>query len=532
MRFDELVRTSADVAATSSRKAKIAALADGLRRLAADEVVPGVAYLTGELRQRQIGVGWASLRALTTPAGSPAAAPLTVAGVDAALAVVGAATGSGSQRARRDLLAALFARADDIEREFLRRLLVGELRQGAQAGVMVDAIAAAAGVAVADVRRALLLGGDLRDVAAAALTGSSPAAASAALAAFRLQVGRPLAPMLAQAADSVPAAFDKVTRPTARDATADGADEVAVEAKIDGARVQVHRAGEEIAVFTRSLDDITARVPEVVELVRGLPERVYVLDGEVIALRADGRPQPFQVTAGRVGSRADVGTARVGTPLTAVFFDILHAGGADMLDRPAGERQVALEAIVPAASRVARIVVDSAAPAEEFLAATMRAGHEGVVMKSLDAPYAAGRRGAGWVKVKPRHTFDLIVLAAEWGHGRRQGYLSNLHLGARGPAGGFVMLGKTFKGLTDEMLAWQTERLLELSTDPAVARESWVVDVRPELVVEIAFDGVQTSSRYPGGVALRFARVKGYREDKRPEQIDTIDAVRALLPGS
>ncbi|TQS39931.1 ATP-dependent DNA ligase [Cryptosporangium phraense] len=513
MLLADIAATGRDVAAVSGRKAKVERLATCLRQLSLDEVVPAVAWLCGELRQRQIGVGWASLRDLPSEAAS--APTLTVLEVDAAFASIGALAGPGSVAARRNALAALFARATSEEQPFLRALLVGELRQGALAGVMIDAVASATGLPLADLRRALLLRGDLRVVAETALRDGA-----AGLAEFRLEVGRPLAPMLAQPAEDLADALGR-------------SGPAAVEEKLDGARVQVHRSGSDVLVVTRSLDDITARVPEVVEAALALPVRSAVLDGEAIALRPDGRPQPFQVTASRVGSRTDVPKARGEIPLSAVLFDALHLDGADLLDRPASERFAALSAVAPAESVVRRVEVSSqadASPAGEFLARTLRRGHEGVVVKSLASPYAAGRRGGGWWKVKPRHTLDLVVLAAEWGHGRRRGWLSNLHLGARdasgvvGEAGGFVMLGKTFKGMTDAMLTWQTEHLLGL----AVSKDSYTVYVRPELVVEIAFDGVQRSTRYPGGVTLRFARVKGYREDKRAEEADTLEAVQAL----
>ncbi|MFG1924135.1 ATP-dependent DNA ligase [Cryptosporangium sp. NPDC048952] len=535
----EIAATGRDVAAVSSRKAKVVRLAECLRQLAPDEVVPGVAWLCGELRQRQIGVGWASLRDL--PDSSAAEPTLTVLIVDGIFAEIGGMAGPGSQAARRSALAGLFARATPEEQAFLRALLVGEVRQGALAGVMIDAVAAATDVPLAALRRALLLRGDLRAVAEAALRDGA-----AGLAAFRLEVGRPLAPMLAQSAEDL---SDALARSGA----------AAVEEKLDGARVQVHRSGSDVLVVTRSLDDITARVPEVVEAALALPVRSAVLDGEAIALRPDGRPEAFQVTASRVGSRADVATAREKIPLSAVLFDALHLDGEDLLDRPAGERFAALSAVAPAESVVRRVLVPASSvdadrvvadagdaesggavaagavgqvAATEFVADTLRRGHEGVVVKSLAGPYAAGRRGGGWWKVKPRHTLDLVVLAAEWGHGRRRGWLSNLHLGARdasgqvGEAGGFVMLGKTFKGMTDAMLKWQTEYLLER----AVSRDSYTVYVRPELVVEIAFDGVQRSTRYPGGVTLRFARVKGYRTDKPVAEADTLEAVQALHP--
>jgi DNA ligase-1 len=504
MLLAELVVTWERVGATSSRLAKVQALAAVLRRLSDEETVPGVAFLAGELRQRQIGVGWAAMRDLPDPV---ADSSLTILAVDAEFARIGGLAGKGSQAARHGALVDLFGRATAGEQRFLRQLLVGELRQGALAGVMADAVAKAAEVPVAEVRRALLLGGDLRLVAATALR-----AGSAGLAEFRLQVGRPLAPMLAQPADDIPAAFEKLGR-------------AAVERKLDGVRIQVHRDGDEVRVFTRSLDDITGRVPEVVEAIAALPAHALVIDGEAIALRADRRPLPFQVTSSRIGSRGDPATLRGQTPLTAIFFDVLHLDGADLLDRPERERFEALRGILPAELVIERVVAEDADAAQAFFAESVRGGHEGVVLKSLEAPYDAGRRGGAWLKVKPRHTLDLVVLAAEWGHGRRKGRLSNLHLGARDPAGGFVMLGKTFKGLTDTMLDWQTVRLLELADGPT---DGWVVRVRPELVVEIAFDGVQHSTRYPGGLALRFARVKGYRVDKTAADADTIDAVRAI----
>jgi ATP-dependent DNA ligase I len=504
----DLADTSAAVAGTSARLGKVGLLADVLGRADPAEAPAAVAFLSGELRQRQIGVGWATLREVPPPADSPT---LRVGEVDATFEEVGRQSGSGSQAARRKLLVDLFARATEPEQRFLRQLLIGELRQGALEGVMLDAVARAAGVPAKDVRRAVMLRGDLGVVAAAALAGGS-----AALTEFRLEVGRPVLPMLAQTADSVDAALAKLGGPAA------------VEWKLDGARIQVHRSGTDVAVYTRSLDEITARVPEVVEAALALPVTAAVLDGEAIALRPDGRPQPFQVTASRVGSRGDPAALRAATPLSPVLFDLLHLDGADLLDAPGAERAAALTAVVPEAVRVPRVVAGTVAEASAAFAAALDRGHEGVVVKSLSTPYEAGRRGAGWLKVKPRHTLDLVVLAVERGHGRRTGWLSNLHLGARDPAGGFVMLGKTFKGLTDEMLRWQTERLGALAVDDS----GWVVRVRPELVVEVAFDGVQTSPRYPGGVALRFARVLRYREDKTAAEADTIDTVRAIHAGT
>ena len=538
--LSELVRTSEAVAGAPGRRVKIDELAGLLRRAAPDEVPVAVAFLSGELRQRQIGVGYAAVGGLlgTAPgtvaeaarAASPGAGPaLTLAGTDAAFAAIGAVAGPGAQAERRRLLLEVFAQASEAERSFLTRLLAGELHQGALEGVMAEAVARAAGVSAGQVRRAHLLGGSLPAVAEAALTAArdgGPAAASAALHAFRLQVGRPLRPMLAGSAPTVAAAFERLSP-------------AAVEWKIDGIRIQVHRQGGEVAVFTRSLDDITGRLPEITTAVLGCPAQSLVLDGEAIALDAAGRARPFQVTASRAGTQGAADQQRQDIPLTPFFFDLLHLDGRDLIDEPAAERQAQLAAVLPTDLRVPRIVTADPGEAQRFFTDAVARGHEGVVIKSLDAPYAAGRRGSEWIKVKPRHTLDLVVLAAEWGHGRRRGWLSNLHLGARDPAtGGFVMLGKTFKGLTDQLLGWQTERLLALA-DPAVgrppggARDAYgVVRVRPELVVEIAFDGVQTSPRYPGGLALRFARVIRYRPDKQAAEADTIDAVRAIWSGS
>jgi DNA ligase 1 len=507
--LDEVAVTSAAVAASSARLAKVERLAACLRRLEPGEVHPAVAFLSGELRQRQIGVGWAAVRDAPDPAAAPT---LTVAEVDAAFERIGRLAGPGSQAERRRLVGELFGRATAAEQRFLVGLLSGELRQGALEGVMVEAIAKAAGVAGAEVRRALMLRGALGPVAEAALARGVPG-----LREFHLQVGRPLQPMLASTAPSIEAAIERVG-------------EAAVEWKLDGVRVQLHRDGDEVRVFTRTLDDVTARVPEVVEIAMALPVRSAVLDGELIALRPDGRPQPFQVTAGRLGSRLEVERQRLAVPLTLYLFDVLHVDGQDLIDRAGAERHALLAAMTPEALRVPRTVTGDPPAAAGFLGDALARGHEGVLVKSLAAPYEAGRRGAGWLKVKPVHTLDLVVLAVEWGHGRRKGWLSNLHLGARDPeTGGFVMLGKTFKGLTDKLLAWQTERLLELAVGPT---DQWVVRVRPELVVEVAFDGVQASPRYPGGVALRFARVVRYRPDKRALDADSIGAVQAIHAGA
>jgi DNA ligase 1 len=504
----DVATTSVDVGGSASRLAKIARIAELLGRAKSDAtlVATVVAWLSGELPQRQIGVGWATLRSIPPAVAQPS---LTVLGVDATLSEIGAISGKGSQARRADLVAELFASATEVEQTFLRRLLTGELRQGALAGVMADAVAAAAQIPAAAVRRAAMLGGNLPAVAAASLSGGI-----LALEAFTLRVGRPVGPMLAQTAAGVTEALEKL-----------GGTAV-FEAKLDGARVQIHRAGQEVTVYTRSLDDVTARLPEVVDATLALPVRELIADGEAIALRPDGRPHPFQVTASRFGRSVDVAAARSAQPLSVFFFDILHRDGVDLLDAPTSERTTALDDIVPQRNRVDRLITSDPVAAGDFLDTTLAAGHEGVMAKSLTAPYEAGRRGAGWLKVKPVHTLDLVVLAVEWGSGRRTGKLSNIHLAARDPAtGGYVLLGKTFKGMTDAMLDWQTERFTELAVDGTAG---YVVQVRAEQVVEIAFDGVQGSTRYPGGVALRFARVVRYRHDKSPAEADTIDAVRAF----
>jgi ATP-dependent DNA ligase I len=500
----ELAGVSRTVSSTSSRLAKVEALAGALRDAGVDEIPILVAYLSGELPQRQIGVGWASLRALPPAAETES---LTVLNVNAAFTQIGAVAGKGSAGERKRLVGELFAAATDDEQRFLVRLLSGELRQGALDGVMTDAVAKAAAVPGPEVRRAVMLSGSLAAAAQAALGGGS-----AALAKFGLQIGRPLRPMLASSEASIDEALARAGRPAA------------VEWKLDGIRVQAHLADGNVRLFTRSLDDITERLPEVVGTLAALPVRDAVFDGELIALRPDGRPYAFQDTASRAASGP--GEQGAGTvPLSVFLFDALHLDGTDLIDLADAERHAALSAAVPAEMLMPRLVTDSPEEAAGFFSDAVARGHEGVVVKSLATSYAAGRRGAGWIKVKPRHTLDLVVLAVEWGSGRRKGWLSNLHLGARDPrTGGWVMLGKTFKGLTDELLTWQTERFLELEDH----RDDWTVYVRPEQVVEIAFDGVQRSPRYPGGVALRFARVLRYRSDKPAAEADTIDTVTAL----
>lgn len=508
MLLSRLARVSQEVAATSARSRKIALLAGLFREAEADDVPIVIPYLAGRLPQGRIGVGW---KVLSRPVAPAAEASLTVRQVDALLTTLGKVSGPGSQAERARLVGELLGASTEDEQRFLFGLLTGEVRQGALDAVAVEGLAEATGAPSADVRRAVMLAGSLQSVAGALLSDGP-----GALERFRLTVGRPVLPMLAHSASSVAEAVEKL-----------GA--CAVEEKLDGIRVQVHRDGDTVRVHTRTLDDITGRLPEVTSAARELPGERFILDGEVISFDDDGRPRSFQETAGRVGSRVDVAAAAREVPVSPVFFDVLSVGGRDLLDLPFSGRHAELARLVPEPMRVRRAVVSGPGDlgaAEEFLAETLKRGHEGVVVKGLDAPYSAGRRGASWLKVKPVHTLDLVVLAAEWGHGRRTGKLSNLHLGARTADGGFAMLGKTFKGMTDAMLAWQTERLREL----AVEESGYVVTVRPELVVEIAYDGLQRSTRYPAGVTLRFARVIRYREDKRPEEADSVESLLAAHP--
>ncbi|MCK0112247.1 ATP-dependent DNA ligase [Ornithinimicrobium sp. F0845] len=509
MQLARVIETSAAVAGTRSRTAKVAALAETLREASPDEVGVVTDYLAGRLPQRTVGVGWRGLQALPAAAQTPS---LTVLEVDAGLSRLSAIAGTGSAATRGAELAALFGRATTEEQRWLVGLITGELRQGAGDGVMLKAIAEAAAVPEAEVRRAVMLAGFAGPVADAALSAGAGDPAVAALRRIGLEVGRPLRPMLAASAPEI-------------DEAVDGSVPVAVETKVDGIRLQAHLDEGTVRLFTRTLEEVSDRMPEVVEVIRALPARRAALDGEVIALATDGRPQPFQVTGARTASTADPAALRTRVPLTTFLFDLLHVDGRDLVDEPARERWSVLTDLAPHLL-VPRVVTDDPDVARSFFAEQVAAGHEGVVVKALDTPYAAGRRGAGWVKVKPRHTLDLVVLGVEWGSGRRRGWLSNIHLGARdAETGDLVMLGKTFKGMTDQMLEWQTQRFLGLETH----REGHVVHVRPEQVVEIAYDGVQRSTRYPGGVALRFARVLRYRDDKPVTEIDTIETVRAFL---
>ncbi|MEO8750308.1 MAG: ATP-dependent DNA ligase [Allobranchiibius sp.] len=508
MLLNDLVETSSRIGATRSRNAKTELVAALLRAAFPSEVEIVAAYLAGVLPQRRVGVGYRALADVPPARDDPS---LTIGQTDAAMQRLADASGPGSAGVREQELSDLLASATTSEQRFLKGLITGELRQGAQDGVMLAAIAVAAAVPTADVRRAVMLTGFAAPVAAVAMTGGV-----AALAEIELVPGRPLRPMLAASDTSVADALATVAAP---------GEAGAVECKLDGIRIQAHKNGNEIQLFTRSLEDITDRLPEVVEIVMAIDAGCIVLDGEVIALRADGVPHPFQVTGARTASRKDPARLRRETPVTPWFFDLLHLDGENLIDLPASARWERLAALVPDTCLVPRIVTADAFEGDRFFAEKVGTGHEGVVVKSLSAPYAAGRRGAGWVKVKPRHTLDLVVLAVERGSGRRSGLLSNIHLGARDPeTGGFVMLGKTFKGMTDEMLAWQTQRFAELATSD----DGWTLTLRPEQVVEIAFDGIQRSTRYPGGMALRFARVLRYRDDKRADQADTVELVREM----
>ena len=503
-----LVATSGRVGETRARLAKVRELAALLGSLSPPEIAIATRYLSGETPQGRIGLGYATLRGASRQ--PPALqASLSIAAIDASLTELTGLRGAGSAAHRAAALDRLFARATAAEQQFLLQLLVGELRQGALAGIMVDAIAAAAQLPAAQVRRAAMYAPDLGVVARVALLEGGDA-----LSRFQLELFAPVAPMLAQTAAHVAEALQTLSGPAA------------FEWKMDGARIQVHRDAGQVRIYTRALNEVTDAVPEIVELVRALPAQQLILDGEAIAFDAAGRPRPFQVTMRRFGRRLGVEELRATIPLRAYFFDCLRLGTHTLADRPTQERFAALAATLPESARVPRLVTDDVAAAQDFYEAALAAGHEGVMAKALQAPYEAGNRGASWLKIKRAHTLDLVVLAAEWGHGRRSGKLSNLHLGALEPAtGAYVMLGKTFKGLTDEVLEWQTRELLARE----VRRDAATVYVRPELVVEIAFSDLQASSRYPGGVALRLARVKSYRPDKPLLEADTMESVRRIF---
>ena len=497
--FADLVAASEEVASTTSRSSKVTVLAELIRRLDYEEVPIAVAFLSGVPRQGRIGIGYAVAYGVERPpAGSSS---LTIQEIDRAITEVQQATGTGSSRLRSEILGDLFQKATAKETDFLRRLFTGELRQGALAGLMADAIAKAAGVAGTAVRRALMLSGDLTLTAAIAMQLGEPG-----LREIGFEIFRPILPMLASTAESV-------------DSAVRGFDQASVEWKLDGIRIQIHRRGDEVRIYTRNLNEITEALPGIVEATRRLPVRQVVLDGEALWMREEG-PGSFQETVSRIDSDAPP------EGVETFLFDLLHIDGVDLLDTPLEERSTRLEEVASRLRIPARFT-SSPSEAQRVLGEALAAGHEGIVVKDAASLYAAGRRGKAWRKVKPVRTYDLVVLGAEWGHGRRKGWLSNLHLGARDPAtGGFVMVGKCFKGLTDELLRWQTEALLKLETE----RQGIAVLTRPELVVEVALDGVQVSTRYPGGVALRFARVKRYRPDKSPAEADSVEDLRALLP--
>ena len=506
MLLANVVETSQQVANASRRLAKIELLAALIRSAQPEEAEIVVSFLSGATRQGRIGTGYAALRERTAPT---AVQPgLTVLEVDRSLEALAAVKGSGSERRRRELLDTLFCRATQAEQSFLTRLMLGELRQGALEGIVVEAIAKATGVRSDRIRRAVMMAGNAGKVGRAAIEGGD-----AALSQYDVQLFRPIQPMLAQSSETVEAAIEELG-------------EAALEFKFDGARVQVHRADDDVRIFTRSLNDVTPAAPEIVELARSLPAREFILDGEVICLTPGGAPHPFQITMRRFGRKLDVERLRAELPLTPFWFDLVYLDGGSLVDEPQSRRFAALSQLA-SATLAPHMVTADPLRADEFLRQALDRGHEGIMAKSRNATYAAGSRGQGWLKIKKAHTLDLVILAAEWGNGRRQGWLSNLHLGARDPEnGGYAMLGKTFKGMTDEMLEWQTKELLARE----VSRDGHIVYVRPELVVEIAFNDVQHSPHYPGGMALRFARVKGYRPDKSAAEADTIDAVRAFLP--
>ncbi len=501
----DLVATSRQVAATSARSVKTRLIADCLRSLDPGEFEIAVLYLSGEIRQGRIGIGSSALSKCVADA---AAEPeLQVGEVDRLLTDLEAMRGSGSSARRSMALREIFGRATAEEQQFLFRLMVGELRQGALAGVMIDAIAAITGVPLPEIRRAAMYESNLGAIARVGLeTGAT------GLRRFQLQVMSPVAPMLAQVADDVDEALDALPG------------DVAFEWKMDGARIQLHKQGDVVRIFTRNLNDVTHAIPEIAEAARALPASELVLDGEAIAFTPSGRPHSFQTTMRRFGRKLDVATLRKELPMRAYYFDCLRRDATSLVERSARERFAALADVVPETQVIPRLVTRTGEAAAGFYDQALVAGHEGLMAKSLDAPYEAGNRGASWLKIKRAHTLDLVVLAAEWGHGRRKGKLSNLHLGAYdAPTQRFVMLGKTFKGMTDAMLEWQTREFLQRETH----HDEWTVYVRPEVVVEIAFSNLQASPRYPGGLALRLARVKRYRTDKPVEEADTMDS-----PGS
>ncbi|PYR07374.1 MAG: ATP-dependent DNA ligase [Acidobacteria bacterium] len=509
MRFAELVAVSRAVAETSGRLEKIGHLAALLARVPPAELAIVIPFLSGGTRQGRIGIGGALLSEMRDV--PPAAVPrLDISDVDAAIDRLAALSGAGSTAARAQTLRELLGRATRDEQNFLIRLMFGELRQGALEGVLMDAVARASGIAPARVRRAAMLAGDLAPVAQAAIVEGDQA-----LSRFILRPFQPVQPMLADSAGDVADALDMLGS-------------ASLEYKLDGARIQLHKVGDEVRVYTRNLRDVTPAVPEAVTIARAMPAHEIVLDGEAIALHDDGSPRPFQETMRRFGRKLEVERLCGELPITPFFFDALYLDGAPLVDEPLARRVAVLDEQVAASNLVPRLVTSNRDEAAAFAAQARATGHEGVMAKGVDGLYAAGRRGQAWLKVKQARALDLVILAAEWGSGRRRGTLSNLHLGARdAERGGFVMLGKTFKGLTDEMLAWQTKKFLEIE----IGRDDYTVYVRPEVVAEVAFNEIQASSQYPGGVTLRFARVKAYRSDKAAADADTIGTIQALYRG-
>jgi DNA ligase-1 len=506
MLLSGLVAVVEAVRAVSKKTQKISLLADCLNETKGRETELAALYLSGLLPQGRIGIGWRLIeKAMVT--GEPPGNGLTLADVDARLDAIAAEQGAGSTERRIAALRTLFQLAGHAERRFLSALLVGEVRQGALEGLVVEAVAKAAHLPSHEVREAFMFSEHIGSLARRALEEGS-----AGLARYSLELFKPVSPMLANSAEDVEEALVRLG-------------ESAWEYKLDGARIQIHKGDDEVKIFTRQLQDVTDRLPEVVESARAFPVREIVLEGEAIALRPDGRPEPFQTTMRRLGRKKDVAPLQQAIPLSSFYFDCLYLSAeGSLLSRPYRERAAILSGIIPSGSVIPSIVTADPAEAERFLTQALDAGHEGLMAKSLRAPYTAGQRGANWLKLKAAVTLDLVILAVEWGHGRRAGLLSNLHLGARdAESGQFVMLGKTFKGLTDDMLAWQTAALLKLETH----RDEWTVYVRPELVVEIAFSGVQESARYPAGMALRFARVRRYRPDKSPLEADTLQTVQS-----
>jgi len=504
MLLRELVRTSHLIGATSKRLEKTDLLAGFLRRLRPDEIAIAVDYLSGRTPHGKVGVGWSTIQeAAAEPAGQPL---LDIASTDRKIEEISRTQGPGSAARRADSLRQLFAAATEPEQRFLTALLIGELRQGSLEGLMAEAISKASGIPLERVRRATMMAGDIAEVGRAALEHGQDA-----LGHYDVQLFRPVQPMLAQTAEDVEEALSELG-------------EAALEYKMDGARVQVHKSGDNVAVFSRRLNDVTSAVPEIVEIVRAMPARDLILDGEVIALLPDGSPRPFQETMRRSGRKLNVDRMRSEMPLAPFFFDALYLNGGSLMDQPQSARFAELSRITPG-TVIPNLVTSDPEEAEDFVRQALDRGHEGVMAKALNAAYAAGARGQSWLKVKQARTLDLVILAAEWGHGRRRGWLSNLHLGARDTEkGGYAMLGKTFKGLTDEMLAWQTQELLKIE----IGRDAYTVYVEPKIVVEIAFNEIQVSPRYASGLALRFARVKRYRPDKQASDSDTFETVKKL----